>query len=143
MDDTNIRNIILCSGKGIAAFLNGLLTCTLPEAGAVRYGFLLNPKGRVISEMFVWCYDQEHFLLDCPKSDTEILCAELLQRNFDPALKITVPNTLSVETSPTKPANDAGWSVLDPRHSAMGWRSILENTVPNADQNYTERRLAL
>ena len=124
-------------------FLNNLLTCSLPEAGTARYGFLLNPQGRITAEMFVWCYDQEHFLLDCPESDVETLCTELLQRNFDPALKITLPDSLSIETSQNKPDDHEGWSILDPRIAEMGWRSILENTPPRIDQDYTKRRLRL
>ena len=143
MNKTEARAIILCSGSGIDQFLNGLLTCALPQAGAMHYGLLLNPKGRILSDLFVWCYDQDHILLDCPKSDTEVLCRELMQRNFDPNLKMTLPESLSIQTTLSKPDDDTAWSVQDARNPAMGWRSVLEETPPAEDTDYTARRLAL
>lgn len=139
----NNRDIILCSGSGMDVFLNDLLSCTLPESGALRYGFLLNSGGRVMSDLFLWCHDQAHFLLDCPKEDTESLCQELMQRNFDAGLKLTLPKSLNVETSAAQPEYERGWSAQDPRHPEMGWRTILEHTAPIIDTGYTARRLGL
>ncbi|NQY82201.1 MAG: hypothetical protein HRT36_04070 [Alphaproteobacteria bacterium] len=137
------RGIVLCSGREAGAFLDGLISCALPETGAMHYGFLLNAQGRIVHDFFIAAYDAEHYLIDCAANETQSLAQELVAQCLDSAVKITRPQSLSVQTSVDEPKIENGWSIPDPRHVAMGWRCILEGEIPQHDPSYTHRRLVL
>ena len=63
------RSVIAVSGPDQDAFLNGILTLSVSRLGseAMGYGALLNPQGKVISDMFLIRRDGA-ILIDCPAS---------------------------------------------------------------------------
>ena len=75
------RGVVKVSGDEARGFLNGLLTAdvALVAAGMARFGALLTPQGKIISDFLITEAPGGHgggFLLDCPKA----LAPQLAQR---------------------------------------------------------------
>lgn len=141
--DRTPRRIVMCSGIDAADFLDTLLTCTLPAPEKNGYGLLLDKKGRIVCDFFLWRYDQTHFLLDCCTFEADNFARTLLESAIGFTVKISLTDRLQVETSRVRNTATLAWSLPDPRLPEMGWRSILQDTPPVDDPDYTLRRVSL
>lgn len=130
------RGVVKVSGDDARGFLNGLLTTdvTLVHPGAGRFGALLTPQGKIISDFLITEAPAGHgggFLLDCPRA----LSSQLAQRlNFYKLrAKVTVDD-LSSEFGVLALWDKASEVTLDlafpdPRHADLGWRILLPQDV--------------
>ena len=136
------RSLILCSGTSTDEFLDGLLSCTLPEPDQARYGFLLNRAGRIVHECFVYGYDRAHYLLDCASEEAVDLINTLNRFSSGHTVEFALAEQLILSTHP-EPGEHL-WEFIDPRAAAMGWRSVAENPRQAiSDSSYHQRRIAL
>ena len=135
------RGIVKVTGEDARGFLNGLVTTdtTQVRPGIGRFGALLTPQGKIISDFLMTEAPGGHgggFLLDCPRA----LAPQLAQRLtfYKLRAKITVEDlsdSLGVlalspdagEIAPTEIPLDL--SFADPRHNDLGWRVLLPEDV--------------
>lgn len=126
------RGVVKVSGDDARGFLNGLLTAdiTLVRPGTGRFGALLTPQGKIISDFLVTEAPGGHgggFLFDCPKA----LAPQFAQRlNFYKLrAKVAVEDisdsigVLAVWDGPSEIALDLAFP--DPRDERLGWRILL------------------
>lgn len=135
------RGVVKVSGEDARGFLNNIVTTdtTLVRPGVGRFGALLTPQGKIISDFLITEAPGGHgggFLLDCPRA----LAPQLAQRLtfYKLRAKVTVENlsdTLGVlalwpeggESAPGEIALDLAFA--DPRHGELGWRVLLPEDV--------------
>jgi tRNA-modifying protein YgfZ len=126
------RGVVKVSGEDARGFLNGLVTAdvTLVRPGIGRFGALLTPQGKIISDFIITEAPGGHgggFLLDCPRA----LAPQLAQRlNFYKLrAKVAVEDisdsigVLAVWDGATEIALDLAFA--DPRGEALGWRVLV------------------
>eukprot|EP00043_Microstomoeca_roanoka_P008313 m.80174 g.80174 ORF g.80174 m.80174 type:complete len:365 (+) comp14195_c0_seq1:317-1411(+) len=66
------RGVVKVEGEDAAQFLQGLVTndINLLKDNSVQFAMLLNPKGRVLVDLFVYRINQQTFYLDCDRTLT-------------------------------------------------------------------------
>ncbi len=126
------RGVIEVAGEEGRAFLDRLLTCDLDRLapGRARYGALLAPQGKIVTDMFVLDATDgsgPRLLLDVPASRA----AELLKRLATYRLRAKI----GLRDASSDWAVLAGWgesaepghgiAVPDPRLPALGWRALV------------------
>lgn len=119
------RKVLSATGSEVLSFLNRVLTCrldTLTE-GDARYGALLTPQGKIMTDMFVY-HAGERFYLDLPEITAEPILKRLtmLKLRADAAFKLE-PD-LTVIQSNERPEG-AVTSAADKRYSAKTFRAII------------------
>jgi folate-binding protein YgfZ len=130
------RGVVKVSGDDARGFLNGLLTTdvTAVAPGAGRFGALLTPQGKIVSDFLITEAPGGHgggFLLDCPKA----LAPQLAQRlNFYKLRARIAVDDLSSEFGVLAVWDKACEVTLDlafpdPRHADLGWRILLPQDV--------------
>lgn len=139
------RAVIAITGEVALAWLNNLLTCDVSTlgVGSAAYGALLSPQGKILHDIFVF-RDERQVLIDCAAGQRAALLQKLSTYRLRAKLMIEINNNLEVGVHLNKP--DDGLRYVDPRHSDMGWRSIvptgsLINAIGNAKCD--ERRIVL
>ncbi|UOM35863.1 folate-binding protein YgfZ [Acuticoccus sp. I52.16.1] len=65
----NERTVVMVGGEDRLTFLDGLVTCSTKTLapGALAYGALLTPQGKILTDLFVHTRD-DHLFLDLPAS---------------------------------------------------------------------------
>jgi folate-binding protein YgfZ len=143
--------MISVSGPDAASFLDNVLTVSLAglETGAARYGALLTPQGKIISDGLIAATDNG-FMIDCPRQ----LAADLARRLGSYKLRAKVDITNQSDDWVVM----AGWqdgpvphnavvSFTDPRYPALGWRSFVDvghrPALAGSDAEYDAHRIAL
>lgn len=137
------RAVISVAGEGQAGFLDGLLTCDV-VIGALRYGALLTPQGKVVTDMMVHGF-ADRIVLDVPDAAADDLLRRLT------IYRLRAPVTLSRTTEVVV----IGEGLPDPRGSvsgpvqkaipgAMGLRGIAASAMLDAValERHTEARIA-
>jgi folate-binding protein YgfZ len=127
------RGVVKISGDDAKTFLNGLLTVDVGkmQPGAARYGALLTPQGKIVSDFIVYAAlenDGGGFLIDCPLALAGTLADKL--KFYKLRAKIAVDDlsaTLGVLAvwDGTPPDSEFGPGYADPRLPALGHRIIL------------------
>ncbi|MGP9812424.1 CAF17-like 4Fe-4S cluster assembly/insertion protein YgfZ [Rhodopseudomonas sp. NSM] len=126
------RGVIKISGADARHLLNGLVTTdlTLLEPGLGRFGALLTPQGKIVSDFFITeiaAEDDGGFLLDCPKTLAEPLATKL--KFYKLRAKVLIENlsdrlgVLAVWEG--TPAGTPEPAFVDPRNDRLGWRLIV------------------
>jgi tRNA-modifying protein YgfZ len=135
------RGIVKINGENAREFLNNLVTTdtTQVRPGIGRFGALLTPQGKIISDFLMTEAPGGHgggFLLDCPRA----LAPQLAQKLtfYKLRAKITVED-LSDSLGVLAVWPDAGERALadmpldlafaDPRHFDLGWRILVPDDV--------------
>lgn len=127
------RSVIAVSGPDRDAFLNGILTLSLASLGpdALGYGALLNPQGKVISDMFLSRRDGA-ILIDCPAPVASRVVERLNLMKLRAAVSVGVRPDLAVTAFRGLP---------DPRASDAPARAIGETSVPGDIGAYHAARI--
>lgn len=122
------RILARAAGVDAAHFLHGVLTCDVEhlETGASRYGALLTPQGKIISDFLLYRESGESFLIDAP----EEVAADLLKRLTFLRLraKVTLERLDDLAVAALAPEHDVPADIAayaDPRLPALGHRLIL------------------
>jgi folate-binding protein YgfZ len=148
------RRLIQITGPDWRSFLQGLITQNVEtlEEGAVAYGALLTPQGRLLFDMFIWA-ETDGAVLDVAHEGREALIARLSMYRLRSKVAITVKDGAVFGLFPGPHSGDAadarpGWRT-DPRLAALGWRAIGEtppsatNAEPASLEAYHALRIAL
>jgi len=145
------RGVISVSGTDALSFLDNLLTVSVVglHFGEARYGALLTPQGKIISDGLIVAID-DGFLVDCPRA----LAADLARRLgfYKLRAKVDIVNrsddwTVLAEWDEDSSSIASVVRFKDPRLDALGHRIIIElNDVPEAlvsEAAYHSHRVAL
>lgn len=123
------RGVIKLSGPDVVPFLQGLITndvARLETEGAL-YAALLTPQGKILFDFFVVNADGA-LLLDCALDRVAELTKRLTFYRLRAAVEIEdISSTHAVIAtwgSDAAPVVDNAFSFADPRHSAMGYRTV-------------------
>jgi folate-binding protein YgfZ len=120
------RAVLCISGEDAANFLAGLVTCAVPEANEARFGALLTPQGKIISDFFLLRVSgaEPLFLVDAPKLTAETLLKRLSMYKL--RAKLTIADHSAEKAvfaawgGALAPAGSA--SFVEPRYVEMGLR---------------------
>jgi len=143
------RRLIQITGPDWRSFLQGLITQGVEtlEDGAVAYGALLTPQGRLLFDMFIWA-EPDGAVLDVAVEGREALIARLSMYRLRAKVTITAKDGEVFVLFPGEQAGaPTGWRT-DPRLAALGWRAIGA-APPPAEANpvsleaYHAHRIAL
>ncbi len=145
------RGVIGVSGPDAVSFLDNLLTVSLVglKKGEARYGALLTPQGKMIVDGLVAATD-DGFVIDCPGA----LASDFARRLgfYKLRAKVDITNrsdawAVMAGWQDATVSQDAIVSFSDPRHPALGWRSIVEAAYrtdrAGSEAEYDAHRIAL
>lgn len=122
------RALIRAKGPEARSFLHHLVTCNIEtlEAGGARFGALLIPQGKIISDFLVYGEGEDSFLLDAPKERAEDLKKRLLFHRLRAKVEFTALDDLAVAAVFGGAAAPEGAAIYaDPRVEALGQRAVL------------------
>lgn len=109
------RAVISVGGEGRVSFLEGLLSCRVEGIvpGELRYGALLTPQGKIVSDMFLHAFE-DRIALDVPADAADDLVKRLT------LYKLRAPVTVAR----TDEAVVVGDGPADPRAEGVGGRAV-------------------
>ncbi len=120
------RKVLSATGSDVLSFLNRVLTCRLDNLsnGDVRYGALLTPQGKIMTDMFVY-HAGDLIYLDLPEStlDSMVKRLTLLNLRADAAFKAE-PDLTVIQSG--EAIEGVHTSARDLRYSDETFRSILQ-----------------
>jgi folate-binding protein YgfZ len=130
------RGVVKISGEEARRFLDGLVTTNieLVQPGAGRFGALLTPQGKIITDFLVTEVPAAHgggFIFDCPLVQAQPFADRL--GFYKLRAKVSIEN-LSAQLgvlavwdgeSTTKP----DLAFADPRNSELGWRILVPDDL--------------
>jgi folate-binding protein YgfZ len=135
------RRLIQITGPDWRGFLQGLITQDVESLadGALAYGALLTPQGRLLFDMFIWV-EAEGAVLDVAAEGREALISRLSMYRLRSKVQIsprdgTVFALFAGAQGIESPAGFEGWRA-DPRLAALGWRAIGQ-AAPSAPKGET------
>lgn len=139
------RTLIEVSGPDARAFLQNILTQDIDRLTTERvvYSALLNPQGKIVTDMFAWMWHNGGVLLDVPPARAAALQARLNMYRLRSQVEITelAPPLFGIVAS-----LETG-SAHDPRRpkGGFGMRNVFENeTMPWFDDDqYDQWRIRL
>ena len=127
------RKTLSATGADVLSFLNRVLTCRLDNLsiGEARYGTLLTPQGKILTDMFIY-HTGETIYLDLPETTIEPMLKRLtlLKLRADAQFK-PEPDLDIIQSS--EPLPDALTSARDTRYPDETFRSVLPATGTPAD----------
>jgi folate-binding protein YgfZ len=130
------RGVVKVSGEDARNFLNGLVTTdvTLLGPGLGRFGALLTPQGKIITDFLITEAPAGHgggFLIDAPRALAAGLATKL--GFYKLRAKVTVENlsdSLGVLAAwGGEPAIKPDLAFADPRGEALGWRILVPEAL--------------
>lgn len=144
------RVLIRASGPDASKFLHGVITCNVQTMakGDSRYGALLTPQGKIISDFLFYAEGDEVFLFDVPAERAEDLLKRLVFHRLRAKVTFEKAEDRAVaavfgETG----ALPEGALYADPRFPALGQRLVLAQAdaqALSADLSaYEAHRIAL
>lgn len=129
------RALIRASGPEAAKFLHGVITCNVATmaVGDARYGALLFPQGKILSDFLIYRDGEESFLFDTPAEKAE----ELLKRLTFHRLRAKVSFAPADDLAVAAAFGEAGavpeaMAFTDPRLAALGHRLVLSRAAAEA-----------
>ncbi|MFG1348488.1 YgfZ/GcvT domain-containing protein [Xanthobacter autotrophicus] len=144
------RVLIRATGPEASKFLHGVITCNVQTMakGDSRYGALLTPQGKIISDFLFYAEGEDVFLFDVPAERAE----DLLKRLTFHRLRAKVTFEKADDFAVAAVFGDAGEVpdgalYPDPRLAALGQRLVLPLAVAQALSSdaapYEAHRIAL
>ena len=135
------RAVVRVSGPDARAFLHGLLTQDVESLapGALRFGALLTPQGRMLFDLFLWG-EAKGVVLDVAADRRAALMQRLGLYRLRAQVEIAADDRPVLAAWPEAPAG----FVADPRLAALGGRALGEVAMPDTDEAaYQAHRLSL
>lgn len=123
------RGVVKVSGADACGFLNGLVTTDIERLtpGAARFGALLTPQGKIITDFLAAEAGDGALLLDCPKVLAKPFADRLTFYRL--RARVTIENlsdqlgVLAIWDG--EPAAQHDLAFPDPRNPQIGWRTIV------------------
>ena len=146
----NDRVLIRANGPEASKFLHGVITCNVQTMakGDSRYGALLTPQGKIISDFLFYSEGDDAFLFDVPAERAEDLLKRLTFHRL--RAKVTFEKVEDVAVAAVfGDAGEAPEGTLypDPRFPALGQRLVLPLAAAQALSSdvapYEAHRIAL
>lgn len=139
------RTVLEIRGEDARGFLQGLITNDVRRVSptAAIYAALLTPQGKVVCDFFLY-EEKSSLLLDCSRSVAADLQKRLFRYRLRARVEILSRNGWNVVVgSDLSRPDEPMWQ--DPRHCALGWRSIRQGELVEQPLSgaYLERRLEL
>ncbi|MFG1401069.1 CAF17-like 4Fe-4S cluster assembly/insertion protein YgfZ [Xanthobacter sediminis] len=126
------RALIRASGPETAKFLHGVITCNVATmaVGDARYGALLFPQGKILSDFLIYRDGEESFLLDVPAVQADDLLKRLTFHRLRAKVAFEKAGDLAVAAmfGETEVVPE-GAAFADPRLAALGRRLVLPRVV--------------
>lgn len=144
------RVVIRASGPEASKFLHGVITCNVQTmaVGDSRYGALLTPQGKIISDFLFYREGEESYLFDVPAERAEDLLKRLTFHRL--RAKVTFETVADLAVAAVFGAGESvpeGASYADPRLPALGRRLLVGRAVAEALSSdvaaYEAHRIAL
>jgi hypothetical protein len=126
------RGVVKVGGEDARNFLNGLVTTdvTLVRPGLGRFGALLTPQGKIITDFLITEAPAGHgggFLLDAPRALAPGLATKL--GFYKLRAKVTVENLSDsmgvMAIWDGEPSTKPELTFADPRDALLGWRILI------------------
>jgi folate-binding protein YgfZ len=136
------RAVIRLTGPDCRSFLQGLITQDVEtlQPGALRYGALLTPQGRLRWDLFLFG-ETDGVAIDVAASARDALVEALTLYRLRAKVEIAAaPEKVLAAWIIAPPGDD--WRP-DPRLPELGWRALAESTASDDDDDYRAHRLAL
>lgn len=144
------RTLIRASGPEASKFLHGVITCNVQTMakGDSRYGALLTPQGKIISDFLFYAEGDDVFLFDAPAERAEDLLKRLVFHRLRAKVAFEKVEDLAVAAVfGEAEALPDGALYADPRFPALGRRLILPKAAAEALSSdlsaYEAHRIAL
>ncbi|MFG1268577.1 CAF17-like 4Fe-4S cluster assembly/insertion protein YgfZ [Xanthobacter versatilis] len=144
------RVLIRATGPEASKFLHGVITCNVQTmaTGDARYGALLTPQGKIISDFLFYAEGDDAFLFDVPAERAEDLLKRLTFHRLRAKVTFTKADDLAVAAVFGDAAEvPEGALYPDPRLAALGQRLVLPLTAAQALSSdpapYEAHRIAL
>ena len=134
----NKRGIVSVSGEDTREFLQGLITNDIEKVSETQtiYAALLTPQGKLLHDFFIVKY-KNLFLLECENAGIPNLISRLSTYRLRAKVNITDETNKFAVSASFKPDSEEllgkvgstailsdGVSFIDPRHKALGERTI-------------------
>jgi folate-binding protein YgfZ len=135
----SLCSTIKFSGDGVVGFLNNLLISDLVtfSQNQLYYSALCNPKGRIISSLFICIKDPKHVFLYCPENMESKLIQFFTLRKFRLKFSITTHNQSS-DILLDKDKSDFH-AILTTSSYTDFYQALFKNNLPWIDANSTEK----
>ncbi|QRG08778.1 folate-binding protein YgfZ [Xanthobacter dioxanivorans] len=144
------RVLIRASGPDASKFLHGVITCNVATMakGEARYGALLTPQGKIISDFLFYSESEDAFLFDVPAERAEDLLKRLVFHRLRAKVAFETADGLAVAAVFGEVAEvPEGALYGDPRVAALGGRLVLPRAAAEALSSdaapYEAQRIAL
>lgn len=133
------RAVIRFTGDDRTTFLQGLITQDMNRLAHERaiFAALLTPQGKILFDFFV-VTDGDALLIDCNADAAPALLKRLSMYKLRAKVALAIDDGLKVCAS----ANEIKEGFADPRHDAMGWRTISAQAGAAVSDAYDLRRIA-
>jgi len=126
------RALVRIGGPEAAPFLNGLVTCEIEkmEVGALAFGALLSPQGKILFDFFI-LRSTQGFVLDVDQSMADDLIRRLMfyrlraKVEIEPMDQRTSVFGIWGDVTSLPDIEADGVVAVDPRYDGMGWRGYL------------------
>lgn len=144
------RTLIRASGAEAVKLLHSVITCNVKTMapGDSRYGGLLTPQGKIISDFLFYCDGEESFVFDAPAERAEDLLKRLIFHRLRAKVAFEKADDLAVAA--VFGDNDAlppGQLYADPRVAGLGQRLVLAKAAAEGLSSdlsaYEAHRIAL
>ncbi|MFG1280937.1 CAF17-like 4Fe-4S cluster assembly/insertion protein YgfZ [Xanthobacter autotrophicus] len=144
------RVLIRATGPEAAKFLHGVITCNVQTMakGDSRYGALLTPQGKIISDFLFYAEGEDAFLFDVPAERAEDLLKRLTFHRLRAKVTFAKADDFAV-AAVFGEAGEVPEGALypDPRLAALGQRLVLPLAAAQALSSdaapYEAHRIAL
>lgn len=134
------RALVKVSGPDAKPFLHNLLTQDVEtlEPGALRFGAMLSPPGRLLFDLFLWG-DEDGVVLDVAADRRDAL----IQRLSIYRLRAKVEVAADARPVSVSWPGVAGGFTPDPRTAGLGGRAIGEHGANASEDDWQAHRLAV
>ena len=134
------RTLVKVSGPDARDFLHNLLTQDVETLapGALRFGALLSPPGRLLFDLFLWG-EADGVVLDVAADRREALMQRLSMYKLRARVEVAVDDRPVLVSWP----DVAEGFAADPRTTALGGRSIGEQAADASEDDWEAHRLAV
>ena len=132
----SLCSVLEFSGEGVISFLNNLLVSDLPKLNQnqLYYSALCNPKGRIISSVFLCINNKTNALLFCPQNMASNLLQFFTMRKFRLKFSIALVDAL-------QPPNNSLAKILTAQTFDGFYLALFDKNLPWIDANNTEKHI--
>ena len=135
----SLCTLIEFNGENAIGFLNNLLLSDLTTfvPNQLYYSALCNPKGRIISSVFISIKNHNHIFIFCPQNMSCQLLSFFNMRKFRLKISITIANNLDCLTSEFFANSLYGTLTTDLPEDF--YLTLFKNNLPWIDANTSEK----